>query len=70
MIGRVLKKLQQKLFLSRPQSGHQSPDLTLKHQEPIYRICCCLMEKTLVKELRRFQMNNKEMPQIILREIF
>ena len=41
-----------------------------RHSEPIFKIFCTLIEKTLYKELRRFQMMKKEMPQVIKNDTF
>ena len=41
-----------------------------RHSEPIFKICCCLIEKTLHKEKRRLQMSGKEMPMLIQSDIF
>ena len=44
--------------------------LNKRHSEPIWKIFCTLVEKTLQKELRRFQMMKREMPQIIKHDTF
>ena len=55
MIAKLLKKLHQKQrVIGRPNEYHEQ-----KHLEPIFKICCCLMEKTLTKERRQRLMNNK-----------
>ena len=72
---RLLRKLHQKrsvvVSVANIDSDSISVDLLNKrHSEPIWKIFCTLVEKTLQKELRRFQMMKREMPQIIKHDTF
>jgi len=69
MVGKLLKKLNVKRVIGR---SHEYFGLEheQKYLEPVYKICCCLMDKTLSKERRRCLMNQKDLPPIVKHSIF
>lgn len=52
MVGKLLKKLNVKRVIGRSHE-YFGIEHEQKHLEPVYKICCCLMDKTLTKERRR-----------------
>ena len=70
MLAKILQKLHHKRVLERPQDQIFHNEIIQRNSDPIYKICCCLMEKTLQKELRRCQMNKKQLPEIVKNDIF
>jgi|FrelakmetLWP11LW_1041352.scaffolds.fasta_scaffold26073_1 hypothetical protein len=69
MISKLLKKLNLKRVIGRS-NEYYGIELEQKHLEPVYKICCCLMDKTLTKEKRRCFMNQKDLPPIVKHSIF
>ena len=76
ILHKLLVKLYNKRTMTRPldrklQIDERTSEQTLptdfetRHKKQIYLIFCCLVDKILLKELRRYKMENKEMPDYI-----
>lgn len=51
--GKILQKLQSNRMLNKSHHYGMLPEeFEQKHTEPIYKICCSLMDKTLSREIR------------------
>ena len=78
LAGRILRKLHQKRSVLSTSVENQPPNIEQQSQtvqdkryaEPIYKIYCSLIEKTLQREHKRFVMMKREMPEIIKNDTF
>jgi len=70
MLAAIFNKLHYKRVIERPdQAQGLNTELEQKHGEPIFKIFCSLLDKTLEKELRRSLWLKKEMPEIVKSEV-
>lgn len=63
LINRLLEKLHYKRVVERP--NDLLTDFLDRHCEPIFKIYCCILDTILKKELRRMQMANKQLPDLV-----